>query len=65
LTLGIVLVVVVIVIGIGAVIRHRLGNAGEKGAIPHSPEYVQALQELDELKTGRIWGDLPSDSLHC
>ncbi len=48
-TVGIVFVVVLVLSGAGAVMRHRLGKA-EGHAEPPSPEHVEALEQLQNLK---------------
>lgn len=55
-TLGLVLVVVLL--GVRAAIRHRSNHADSTSAVPPSPEYVEALEDLDKLKSGLHWGDI-------
>lgn len=57
-TLGLILVVVVLLLGVRAAIRHWSNHAGSTGAVPPSPEYIEAVEDLDQLKTGFRWGDI-------
>lgn len=62
-TLGLVLVVVVLLLGVRVAIRRRSGDAGSRlvdlrGAEPPSPEFVEALEDLEDLKSGIHWGDI-------
>lgn len=57
-TLGLILVVVVLLLGGRAAIRHWSDHADSTSAVPPSPEYVEALEDLDKLKSGLHWGDI-------
>jgi len=58
LTLGIILVAVLIVGG--AIVVRRVFRQRD-GVEPPPPEYEEAVQHLEELKTTHLWGDLPAD----
>lgn len=62
-TLGFLLVVVVLLLGVRVAVRHRSGDAGSRlidlrGAEPPSPEFAEALDDLEKLKSGIHWGDI-------
>jgi hypothetical protein len=57
-TLGLILVVVVLLLGVRAAIRHWSNHADSTSVMPPSPEYVEAIEDLDQLKTGFRWGDI-------
>lgn len=59
-TIGLILVVVFIVGGV-LMIRRVFGDA-QGSAEPPPPEYEEAVQHLEELKSGHLWGDIPTDS---
>ena len=57
-TLGLILVVVVLLLGLRAASRQGSNHADSTGAEPPPAEYVAALEDLDQLKTGFRWGDI-------
>ena len=59
-TIGLILIAVFVIGGV-FVIR-RVFRDAEGVAEPPPPEYAEAVQNLEELKSGHLWGDIPSDS---
>lgn len=59
-TIGLILVVVFIAGGV-LVIRRIFRDAQGSAESP-SPEHKEAVQHLGELKSGHLWGDIPTDS---
>lgn len=72
-TLGFVLVVVAILLGVRVAARHRSSDvdsgrphlrdadsakADSKVRMPDPPEYVEALEDLDKLKSSTHWADI-------
>lgn len=57
-TLGLVLVVVVLLLGARAVVRHRSRKSQPENVLPPSPELVEAMEDLDKLKGTLHWGDI-------
>ncbi len=57
-TLGLVLVVVVLLLGARAIVRHRSRRAKSENVLPPSPELVEAMEDLDKLKGTIHWGDI-------
>jgi hypothetical protein len=57
--MAIILFAVVIVTAV--LVTRRAHRTGKGGVEPPPPEYEVAVRNRDDLKSGHLWGDLPTD----
>ena len=56
-----VIVAIALLLGGAWALGRRPGGMKKREPHPHSPEYHQAIENLEELKRGTHWGDLPDE----